>query len=104
MSVKPDHSNERQHRREMAGAINRLFQGKVDTVGTVTLTSASATTVVSNSNAGGDSVPVLVALNTAAAGELAAGTIFISSRDDGSFTITHANNTTTRNYAFVLLG
>ena len=74
--------------------IRDLFEGRRNTAGTVTLATGSATTTVSHLNFGKDSVPILTPLHANAAAEVGNGTIYVSARAQGSFTITHANSAT----------
>src|SRR6476660_1218880 len=76
----------------IAQAIKDLFSGRRNTTGTVTLTQNAATTVVSHTNFGNASVPHLTPLTTNAAAEIGNGTLHVSARANGSFTITHANS------------
>src|SRR5437773_2712605 len=75
--------------------IRDLFEGRRNTTGTVTLATGSATTTVSHVNFGKDSIPILTALHVNAAAEVGNGTMYVSARAQGSFTITHANSATT---------
>ena len=82
-----------------------LAQGKIDSVGAVTLTASTTTTVVDGDGAlycGEDSVVVLSPRTANAAGALA--TTYITPAN-GSFTITHANNAQTdRTFGYSVLG
>jgi hypothetical protein len=81
--------------------IRDLFEGRKNTTGTVTLTLSVATTVVSHVNFGTDSVPFLTPLHANAAAEIGNGTLYVSVRQQGSFTITHANSATAnRTFAY----
>jgi hypothetical protein len=85
--------------------IRDLFEGRRNTTGTVTLATGSATTTVSHINFGKDSVPILTPLHANAATEVGNGTIYVSARAQGSFTITHANSATAnRTFAFTFDG
>ena len=85
--------------------IRDLFEGRRNTTGTVTLATVSATTVVNHINFGKDSVPILTPLHANAATEIANGTIYVSARAQGSFTVTHANSATTnRTFAYTFDG
>lgn len=75
-------------------AIRDLFEGRRNTTGTVTLTLNAATTVVTVANFGASSVPILTPTHANAATEVGNGTIYISARANGSFTIAHANSAT----------
>lgn len=102
--VAPQFSDEQQHRRDIALSLNQVIRGKINTIGSVTLTTAAVLTTVHISQAGLDSVPIAVPLNTAAAQEIGNGTLFIAERANGYFVLSHANAATTRNFAFAMLG
>jgi hypothetical protein len=73
-------------------AIRELFEGRRNTTGTVTLTPNTASTTVTHVNFGADSVPHLTPTTANAATEIGAGTLRVSARANGSFTLAHANN------------
>lgn len=90
---------------KFAFAIQQLAAGRSNAVGSVTLTANTTETVVTGVNIGADSYPFFVPLTANAAAETGAGTMYISARSAGSFTIKHANNAQTdRDYGFVCLG
>lgn len=93
MSGNAPASGERDPFRIVRG-IRDLFEGRRNTTGTVTLTQNEATTVVSHPNFGADSVPLLTPMHANAAAEVGNGTMYVSARAQGSFTITHANSAT----------
>lgn len=68
----------------------------------VTLQSATASTVVSNQLAGIDSVISFMPTTSAAAAEVTA--MFVSSQDDGSFTLTHSSGASTRTFKYFIHG
>ena len=76
-------------------AIRELFEGRRNTTGILTLTASATSTIVRHLNFGSDSVPHLMAMTPNAAAELGNGTIHVSTRANGSFTLTHANNAQT---------
>jgi hypothetical protein len=76
-------------------AIRELFEGRRNTTGTLTLTASATSTLVKHLNFGIDSVPRLMPATPNAATELGNGTIYVSARANGSFTLTHANNAQT---------
>ena len=78
--------------RQVAAVVNRLNQGKLSCTGSVTLAPGQAATVVSDARAGADSVVLLMPLTASAAVALAAGTLYVSARAKGSFTLAHANS------------
>ena len=86
-----------------AQALNELFQGRSNAVGTCTLTAGATTTVVSAENCGDESQVFLFPKTANAAGALA--TTYITSIGNGTFTITHANTgTTDRIFAYAAIG
>src|SRR6476661_2207384 len=86
-------------------AIQQLAAGRSNAVGTVTLATGAATTVVSDKNCAAGSTPLLTATTANAATEVGSGTIYVSTVTNGSFTITHANSATTgRTFLYALVG
>lgn len=71
---------------------NGIMQGRVNDKGTVTLEVSAATTVVSDTRVGPNSVITFMPTTANAAAEIGNGTMYVSARSNGSFTITHANN------------
>jgi len=91
--------------RDVASAVNLLIDGKNNAKGDVTLTASSATTVVSDFRAGEDSVILFTPTSANAAAEVGGGTMYISSRSQNTFTITHANNAQTdRTFIYTITG
>ena len=88
-----------------AGVLQGLMRGKLNSLGDVTLTASSATTVVADPLAGPDSVILWMPTTANAAAEIGAGGMYVSSRGDGTFTITHANNAQNdRTFRYVVFG
>ncbi len=81
--------------RRLAIAVNGIIDGRTDNYGSATLTASTATTVVTESRVTGFSTIVLTPTTANAAAELGAGTLYVSAKADGSFTLTHANNAQT---------
>jgi len=73
-------------------AIRELFEGRRNTTGTVTLTANTSSTAVTHVNFGVDSIPHLTPTTANASVEIGNGTLHASTRANGSFTLTHANN------------
>jgi hypothetical protein len=93
--------------RKLADSINKLAKGRIDAYGTVTLLANQTTTTVTTSDAGVSvkSTIVLTPRTANAAAEIGAGTLYVSAKGNGSFTITHANNAQTdRTYDFAWIG
>lgn len=86
-------------------AIQQLAAGRSNAVGTVTLATASATTVVTDKNCAIGSTPLFTPTTANAAIEFGNGTMYVSAVTNGSFTITHANaGTTERTFLYALYG
>jgi len=86
-------------------AIQQLAAGRSNAVGIVTLVTGSATTVVADKNCAAASTPLLTPTTANAATEIGNGTMFVSSIVNGSFTITHANSTTSgRTFLYAIHG
>jgi hypothetical protein len=83
----------REHLRVLAQRVNAALSGKLDNIGTVTLTASSATTVVTDARCGGDSA--IFYTPTTANAAVATANVYTSSIGKGTFTITHANNAQT---------
>lgn len=89
----------------VAETVNRILQGRANNVGTVTLTDNAASTTVSDNKFESGMVPVLVPTTANASAEIGAGTIYVSARAQGSFTLTHANNAQTdRTFLYLYWG
>jgi hypothetical protein len=86
-------------------AVQQLAAGRSNAVGTVTLATGAASTVVTDKNCAAGSVPIAVPTTANAAAEAGNGTMFISAVANGSFTINHANSATTgRTFLYAIVG
>ncbi len=93
-------------------AIQQLAAGRSNAIGSITLNTGAATTLVDvtmNSVAptiiAAGSVPILTPTTANAAAEVGNGTIYVSAVANGSFTITHANSATAgRTFLYAILG
>jgi hypothetical protein len=91
--------------RQVAAVVNRVAQGKLNCTGSVVLAAGTATTSVSDARVTAASVILLMPTTANAAVELGNGTLFVSARDKGSFTLTHANNAQAdRQFDFAVIG
>lgn len=90
--------------REIALVTNRILDGKINSVGEVTLAANESSTTVSDERAGDESVIQFMPMTANAAAEIGAGGFFVSATAKKSFTITHANNAQTdRTFRYVIL-
>jgi hypothetical protein len=86
-------------------ALQQLAAGRSNAVGTVTLVTGASTTVVTDPNCAAGTVPLLTPASATAATEVGNGTMYVSAVANGSFTITHANSSTTaRTFLYALQG
>lgn len=84
-------------------AIIQLVNGRHNSSGQISLSINTTTTVVTAPNCSKGASPVLFPMTAHAAAAL--GTSWISSIDDGSFTLTHANNTQAdRTFSWIATG
>lgn len=86
-------------------AIQQLAAGRSNAVGTVTLATGAATTVVTDKNCAVGSTPLFTPITANAATEVGNGTMFVSAVANGSFTIAHANSATVgRTFLYAIHG
>lgn len=86
-------------------AVQQLAAGRSNAVGTVTLATGAATTVVTTPNCAVGSTPILTPASATAAAEVGNGTIYVSAVANGAFTVTHANSATTgRTFLYAVIG
>jgi hypothetical protein len=100
-----DWDDSAEHRRMLALAVLGLRNGKVDSRDSITLTISVASTTLTDPNIGPQSFIGFMPTTANAAAEIGNGTMYVSSRTQGSATITHANNAQAdRTFAYVVLG
>jgi hypothetical protein len=75
-------------------ALQQLAAGRSNAVGSVTLATGSATTMVTTANCAQGSTPILTTASANAAIEMGNGAMYVSAVTNGSFTITHASSAT----------
>ena len=84
--------DEKEHRRELARAVNNISNGRSNAFGSVTLDANQATTTLTDARIGADSVIAFMPTTANAAAEVGAGGMYVGTVVNGSATITHANN------------
>ena len=95
----------RQYTRQIAQAVMRLAAGQSNATGSVTLAAVAGTTTVTDARMGPDSLVLFDPTTANAAVELAAGVMRVSTRAQGTFTITHAVNAQTdRTFRYSIQG
>ena len=91
--------------RQIAAVVNRLAQGKLNCTGTVTLTPVAASTTIADPRATASSIILLMPMTANAATEIGNGTLYISARAKGGFTLVHANNAQIdRTFGYAVIG
>lgn len=94
--------------RAVATAVNQALKGKINAVGSVTLTPSATVTVVNEPLVGSSSIVLLMPQTAHAAADLAGGALYIAPADyvsGASFKITHASNSQTdRSFGYAVLG
>lgn len=93
--------------RQMTLVVRNILLGKLNNNGEITLTASAASTDLVDPRLTLNSLIVFDPLTANAAAEKAAGTIYVTdaNRDNGTFTITHANNAQTdRDFRYAILG
>lgn len=89
--------------RRLTEAVNQLGTGRSNAYGSVTLTTSTTTTEVTDTKVGIDSIVTLMPTTANAAAALAS--TYVSARGIGKFTLTHANNSQTdRTFGYAIIG
>ena len=90
---------------KFAFVLGQLAQGRSNAVGSFTLATNVASTVVTAVTCGTGSSPLLIPTSSTAAAELGNGTLWVSSVLAQSFTVNHASNSVaTRTFLYAILG
>lgn len=99
--------DDRLHRTQLANAVNRTLQGRLNNTGDMTLAANSTATILKDARLSAQSSILFEPMTANAAAEQAAGTMYVTAanRRTGAFTITHANaGTTDRTFRYAILG
>ena len=95
-----DNENQQEWFREIARAVNEAFDGATNAIGEVTLTASSATTTLTDTRIGSESIVFLTPLTANAKAEV---TPWQSGATSGSITLNHTNNAQTdRTYGYIV--
>ena len=86
---------------QTATAINQAINGKLNSTGTITLTNSATTTTITNPLIFTTSRIFLFSVTADAAASI--DSTYVSALAEGSATLTHANNTLTRTFNYVVL-
>lgn len=94
-----------QHRIRISNWAIQAAQGKLNNTGSVTLSAGVVSTSVSDARVGINSFIGFTPTTANAASEVGAGTMYLSTRGDSFFVITHANAASVdRTFAYCILG
>lgn len=88
-------SSVRQFARRIADVLTAAMQGKTNNTTEITLTANATSTTLNDARLTVQSVIATEPLTANAAAEKGNGTLYISARNNGSVTFTHANNAQT---------
>ena len=105
LSVARTWADEKDHRAKLADAINNMLKGKLNNVGDITLTAATALTTLTDARIGANSYIDFMPQTANAAAEKSSGNLYISSRGKGTADITHTSTATNdRTFTYAVLG
>lgn len=102
--------DQKEHTRRIARAVNNMMQGKINAIGTVTLTAGSATTIYSDPRISSNSylgfMPTTANAAAALAGLYVSATQSATSTESaGTATLNHANNAQVdRSFKVLIIG
>lgn len=102
MIVPPIDGQEQQHRRAIAQAARSLIDGHGNNGGTLTIGSTDVSTVVADPRVGTDSIITLMPTTAAAATEAGSGSLYVSVRGDGTFTVVSSNAAASRVFDYTV--
>lgn len=92
-----------QHLRLVSTTLNNVMDGKLNSTGTITLTASATSTTLTDARIGGDSVIVFMPIT--ANGKTAENNLFVSARQSGQATLTHASSSNNdQNFAYIIVG
>jgi len=93
----PDHG---QHLRLISSALNNTIDGKLNSTGEITLTNSSTTTTLTDARIGGNSVILLMPITNNAAN----AHIHFTDIGNGTATMNHGSDSSTRTFKYVIIG
>lgn len=90
--------------RRIVDALIQVIQGRNNATGTFTCAASSTTTVVAAPNCSIDTQVFIRPINANARSEAGPTTTYVSAVNQGSFTVTHPSNSTTRTWGYLATG
>jgi hypothetical protein len=104
-NVPPLHSNEKEHRKQLADALNRINSGKFNATIDLTLNANQTTTTLTDPRIFSTSAVIPAMATTANAATAIKNGIWISGAVKGSCTVNHASSANTdQTIRFVIVG
>ena len=103
--IREDDPDDRRRQRTLFQQILQINAGKTANAGTVTLTASVATTTVTHIGFEATMGVYLFPITANAATEFGAGTLYVSTKNDNSFVLTHVNNAESdRTFDYIVVG
>lgn len=91
--------------RSLAAILSRALQGHINVTNEITLTASAGSTTLTDERISPQSFIAFAPQTSNAAVELAAGSLYVSSRLNGSAVVAHANNAQTdRTFTVLIIG
>lgn len=91
--------------RQVVDVVNRVLVGQLNCTLSLTLTADASSTTLVDARIGVVSALLFCPLSANAAAELAGGTLYVSSQNNGEATLAHANNSQAdRDFRVVIIG
>ena len=88
--------------RQTAEVVRGIMDGKTNNTGEITLNQSSTTTTLNDRRIGANTVILFSPINQKAAQEIAS--LYVSSRGQGTATLTHGSHNFDMKYAYALIG
>ena len=88
--------------RQTAEVVRGIMDGKTNNTGEITLTQSSTTTTLNDRRIGANTVILFSPINQKAAQEIAS--LYVSSKGQGTATLTHGSHNFDMKYAYALIG
>lgn len=88
--------------RKVSTVVNNLMSGKMNNVLHVVLETGTHSTTVSFPLVNPESLIVLMPVDSRASGEMGRGTVYVSTREKGSFTIAHESASGSRHFVVAI--
>jgi hypothetical protein len=101
-AIRENFKSSSEHRRILAYGGQLLFDGKINATGSISLTPSSTTTTLIDRRIGNESTILFMPTTANAAAALT--NLYVSSTGKQTATLTHASNSQTRTFKYVVIG